>query len=106
MINIQNIKDISGDYLDKQNIKKYGLLSPQLLSTKIENKVKKLIVITRHGQRFPIKKINYIPEDIISDNNDPKLTKMGMEYCQQFGYFLRDVYEKYFDFKLDSSLFI
>lgn len=106
IIDVQITKGMCGIYAANQIIKSCGFLNPKLLYTKQDTPINKLIIVARHGPRYPIKKTQHLPKEIIFNHIDPELTKLGIEYCQQFGAFLRKVYEKRFTFNFDSTLMV
>jgi len=87
------------------------IVRPKIFNIK-ERKLRKIIIVARHGPREPIDQLNKLDtfRYMISNKNDPnsivnaKLTKKGIKYCFNFGKYIKQIYGAYFDFNIKKTL--
>lgn len=93
-----------------ERIKHYYIITRQKIFKHINDiKLKKLIIVARHGPREPIvmlPKLKYFANNDKQSVIDAKLTQHGINYCYNFGKYICSVFGKFFNFdKLRTVLY-
>jgi len=65
--------------------------------------LKKIVMVTRHGPRFPITKLPKL--DSFESGNEALLTSNGEKYCEDFGKNIKRIYENIFNFDIKNAEF-
>ena len=73
--------------------------------------LQKMIIVARHGPREPIlllPKLKPFNDSGYSDASDinAQLTIHGKKYCNNFGKYIRSIYDTYIDFKQDNTILL
>lgn len=88
--------------------------SSLLVNRSVNRKLRKMIIVARHGPREPIHHLSKLTDFTysISDKNNPnsivdaRLTNHGITYCYNFGSYIKELYERHFDFDLNKSAIV
>jgi len=120
-----NIINSNVEYLIWQNnlkhksiktIKHYQILFRPKIFKSIKRKLRKIIIVARHGPREPIHLLPKLEEFKLSDFTglvqsdtvlnkvlDAKLTLEGLKFCYNYGTYIKSLFENYFQFDLSKS---
>jgi hypothetical protein len=65
-------------------------------------KLKKLIVVARHGPRAPFDPLPKLDQTCWGGYSEGELTRSGEAYCYDFGCYIKKLYSKFFNFDINT----